>query len=237
MTPEIKELLQGLFTATQILVNERVLDGFGHVSVRSTTPTGDHYFMIRDNICEKFDENDFVELDLESNPIGSNGPRPSIERFIHGEIYKARPDVNAIVHTHSPTLIPFGTSSIPLRPLYHMCGFLHGGVPVFEIRDKHGMTDLLITSSLRGRSLAESLNKSSVVLMRGHGATVVGTSIQEVVFRSVYATTNAQMQPVAMQLGSPRFLSSEEAALADELHGKVLFRPWDFWKSKLKAET
>ena len=237
MTPETKELLQELFTATKILVNEKVLDGFGHVSVRSKTPTGDHYFMIRDNICGRFDESDFLELDLESNPIRSNGPRPSIERFIHGEIYKARPDVNAIVHTHSPALIPFGTSRTPLQPLYHMCGFLHGGAPVFDIREKYGMTDLLITSSLHGRSLADSLSKSSIVLMRGHGATVVGSSIQEVVFRSVYATTNAQMQPVAMQFGNPCFLSSEEAVLADELHNKVLFRPWDFWKSKLKTES
>jgi ribulose-5-phosphate 4-epimerase/fuculose-1-phosphate aldolase len=234
MASEIKESLQDLFTATQILVSEKVLDGFGHVSVRHATDTGHHYFMIRENICGRFDENYFVELDLESNPIRSNGPKASIERFIHGEIYKARPDINAIVHTHSPALIPFGTSSTPLQPLYHMCGFLHGGAPVFDVRKNHGMTNLLITTPLHGRSLAGSLGKSSIVLMGGHGATVVGSSIKEVVFRSVYATTNAQIQPVAIQLGNPYFLSAEEAILADELHNKVLARPWDFWKSQLE---
>jgi ribulose-5-phosphate 4-epimerase/fuculose-1-phosphate aldolase len=232
MDSVLSELIDDLFIATRILVNELVIDGFGHVSVRSPNPTG-RYFMTRDNSGEYAGENDTVELTLDSDPIKAGGPRPSIERFIHGEIYKARPDVNAIVHTHSPFMIPFGVSSTPLKPLYHMCGFLAEGAPVFDIQEKHGMTNMLITSNAIGESLATSLGKGALVLMRGHGATVVGSSVKEAVYRAIYATINAQLQPIAMQLGDPKFLALEEARKADELHGAVLHRPWEYWKKKL----
>lgn len=141
--------------------------------------------------------------------------------------------MNAIVHTHSPALIPFGVSQTPLQPLYHMSGFLAAGAPVFDIQHEHGMTNMLVQNNELGRSLALSLGKSALVLMRGHGATIVGHSIKEAVFRAIYATINAHLQPTAMQLGDPKFLDHEEAAKADELHRAVLDRPWDYWKSKL----
>lgn len=227
-----KETINDLVVATRILVNEGVLDGFGHASVRDPAHSN-RYFMTRDNFGWIDGEDYIIELDLESNLCKANGATPSLERFIHGEIYRARPDVNAIVHTHSPALIPFGVSKIPLQPLYHMCGFLAAGVPVFDIQHQHGMTNMLVQSSEIGRSLALSLAKSAVVLMRGHGATIVGSSIKEAVFRAIYATINAQLQPIALQLGDPKFLSHEEAVKTDELHHAVLDRPWDFWKSKL----
>ena len=130
-------------------------------------------------------------------------------------------------------MIPFGVSSTPLQPLYHMCGFLAGGAPVFDIQEKHGMTNMLVTSNEIGASLAASLGKDTLVLMRGHGATVVGSSVKEAVYRAVYATINAQLQPIAMQLGHPKFLALEEAQRADELHRAVLHRPWEYWKKKL----
>lgn len=232
MDSVLSELIEDLFIATRILVNETVIDGFGHVSVRSSNQT-DRYFMTRDNSGEYTGEDDTVQLTLDSDPIKAGGSRPSIERFIHGEIYKARPDVNAIVHTHSPFMIPFGVSSTPLKPLYHMCGFLAEGAPVFDIQEKHGMTNMLITSNEIGKSLATSLGKGTLVLMRGHGATVVGSSVKEAVYRAVYATINAQLQPIAMQLGDPKFLALEEAKKADELHSAVLHRPWEYWKKKL----
>ena len=140
----------------------------------------------------------------------------------------------AIVHTHAPALIPFGVSAIPLRPLYHMCGFLEDGAPVFDIRREHGPTNMLITSRELGQALAASLGGRAVVLMRGHGATVVGTSLKEAVYRAVYATLNAQILPIAMQLGQPTFLDPEEARLADALHHHhaVLDRPWERWLEK-----
>lgn len=227
-----KQCLDDLVIATKILVNEQVIDGFGHVSVRNPERS-DRYFMTRDNYGGFNEENYIIELDLDSNPCKHKEIKPSLERFIHGEIYRARPDVNAIVHTHSPALIPFGVSKTPLQPLYHMCGFLAAGSPIFDIQDKHGMTNMLVQSSELGHDLALSLGKSALVLMRGHGATIVGTSLKEAVFRAVYATINAHLQPIAMQLGEPKFLNHEEAIKTDELHQAILNRPWDYWKNRL----
>jgi len=232
MNAKTNESIDDLVVATRILVNEHVIDGFGHVSVRDPNRLG-RYFMTRDNFDGTGKEGYIVELDLDSNSCKPNGPKLSLERFIHGEIYRARPDVNAIVHTHSPALIPFGISKTPLQPLYHMCGFLAAGAPIFDIQHKHGMTNMLVQSSELGRSLAESLGKSAVVLMRGHGATIVGSSVREAVFRAIYTTVNASLQPIAMQLGEPKFLNHEEAVKTDELHRAVLDRPWDYWKSRL----
>lgn len=232
MHANTKGSIEDLIVATKILVNEQVIDGFGHISVRDPNRP-DRYFMTRDNLSGTDEEDYIVELDSDSNPCKSNGSKPSLERFIHGEIYRARPDVNAVVHTHSPALIPFGVSKTPLQALYHMCGFLATGVPVFDIQHQHGMTNMLIQSSELGRSLASSLGKSALVLMRGHGATIVGSSVKEAVFRAVYITINAHLQPIAMQLGEPKFLDYEEAVKTDELHHAVLNRPWDFWKSRL----
>jgi len=232
MDSQTAEVLEELRTATRILVNERVIDGFGHVSVRSPSDPG-RYFMLRSNSGEAIAPGGYAELTLDSEPVGQGGARPSLERFIHGEIYGARPEVKAIVHTHSPALIPFGVSQTPLRPLYHMCAFLPPAVPVFDIRHEHGMTNMLITSQALGKSLAATLGTTAMVLMRGHGATLVGISLKEAVSRAIYATINAQLQPIAMQLGDPVYLAPEEAAQADELHRAVMERPWEFWKAKL----
>lgn len=231
MHTNTKESIDDLIIATKILVNKQIIDGFGHASVRDPERS-DRYFMTRDNLGGTDEDHYIIELDLDSNPCNHNEIKPSLERFIHGEIYRARPDVNAIVHTHSPALIPFGVSKTPLQPLYHMCGFLATGAPVFDIEDKHGATNMLVQSNELGRALASSLGKSALVLMRGHGATIVGSSLKEVVFRAIYVTINAHLQPIAMQLGEPKFLGHEEAMKTDELHQTVLDRPWDYWKSK-----
>jgi ribulose-5-phosphate 4-epimerase/fuculose-1-phosphate aldolase len=231
MSPQVQQALDDLFAANRILVGELVLDGFGHVSVRNPLQPA-HYFMSRSNSGGPATEAGVLELDADSKPVGSGDARPSIERFIHGEIYRARPDVTAVVHTHAPALIPFGVSATPLRPLYHMCGFLEDGAPVFDIRNEHGMTNMLITSADLGEALAASLGARALVLMRGHGATVVGRSVKEAVFRAVYSMINAQLLPIAMQLGQPTFLAPEEAKLADDLHHAVLNRPWEYWLKK-----
>jgi HCOMODA/2-hydroxy-3-carboxy-muconic semialdehyde decarboxylase len=192
----------------------------------------DRYFMLRSNLDGSATESRVLELDADSNPVRQSDARPSIERFIHGEVYRQRPDVVAIVHTHAPSLIPLGVCDVPLRPLYHMAGFLEDGPPVFDIRTKHGVTNMLVTTREIGQSLASSLGERAMVLMRGHGATVVGTSLKEAVFRSVYATQNAQLLPIAMHLGQPTFLDPGEAKLADELHHAVLGRPWEYWLTK-----
>jgi ribulose-5-phosphate 4-epimerase/fuculose-1-phosphate aldolase len=229
-----KELsfLDELILGTRILVNENVIDGFGHISVRDPR-NAERFWMLRENGLHSQPETLLVELDLGGNPAHTNGPRPSIERFIHSEIYRARPDVNSVVHTHAPALIPFGVTGTPLKPLFHLCGFLEEGAPNFDIEVEYGPTNLLITDESKGKSLAKVLGPSAIVLMRGHGATVVGSSIQEAVYRAVYSTLNAAMQPTAMALGTPKYLSPEEAIKSETLHREVLSRPWNFWKSKL----
>lgn len=231
MNSNVQQTIDELRLATRILVGERILDGFGHVSARHPN-LPDRYFMLIGNLSGPPTESAFLEFDADSNPVRSSDARPSIERFIHGEVYRQRPDVVAIVHTHAPSLIPFGVSNVPLRPLYHMGGFLEDGPPVFDIRTKHDVTNMLVTTREIGQLLASSLGTRAMVLMRGHGATVVGTSLKEAVFRSVYATQNAQLLPIAMQLGQPTFLHPGEAKLADELHHGVLGRPWEYWMKK-----
>jgi ribulose-5-phosphate 4-epimerase/fuculose-1-phosphate aldolase len=158
------------------------------------------------------------------------GKRYYSERFIHGEIYKARPEIVAVVHCHAPQLIPFGATKTPLRPIYHMSGFLGAGVPIFEIRDTGGMTDMLVRTPLLGRALAVSLGDKPVILMRGHGATMVGTSIKHVVYRAIYSALNAALQMDAMRLGEPMFLADEEAALAAQRNDMSLDRAWGLWQ-------
>jgi ribulose-5-phosphate 4-epimerase/fuculose-1-phosphate aldolase len=182
----VQQTIDELITATRILVGEGILDGFGHVSARHPD-VPDRYLMVRSNLAGEPTEGRVIELDADSNPVRPDSGRPSIERFIHGEVYRQRPDVLAIVHTHAPSLIPFGVCNVPLRPLYHMGGFLEDGPPVFDIRANHGVTNMLVTSREIGQSLATSLGSRAMVLMRGHGATVVFTSLKEAVYRAVYA--------------------------------------------------
>jgi HCOMODA/2-hydroxy-3-carboxy-muconic semialdehyde decarboxylase len=231
MNSSVQGTIDELLAATRILVGEGILDGFGHVSARHPE-VPDRYFMLRGNLARPATESEVLELDADSNPVRPLDARPSIERWIHGEVYRQRPDVIAVVHTHAPSLIPFGACDVPLRPLYHMGGFLGDGPPVFDIRAKHGVTNMLVTTREIGQSLASSLGAQAMVLMRGHGATVVGTSLKEAVYRPVYATENAKLVPIALQLGRPTFLDPGEANLADELHRAVLGRPWEYWLSK-----
>ena len=162
--------------------------------------------------------------------------RPYLERFLHGEIYRQRPDVMAIVHSHSDAVIPFGITQSALKPVYHMASFLYTGVPVFEIRKTRKENDLLIRDDELGRELAKSLGKCSCVLMRGHGMTVVGDSIPEVVFRAVYTQTNARLQTAAGQLQGPiEFLSEEEGKRATVTNRGTVERPWELWKAKAMA--
>jgi HCOMODA/2-hydroxy-3-carboxy-muconic semialdehyde decarboxylase len=175
-----------------------------------------------------------MEYDLDSTAVDARGRTSYLERFIHGEIYRARPDVKAVVHNHSPSVIPFGVSTVPLRPLYHMSAFLGGGVPVFDIKAAAGEpTDMLVRTPALGRALAQTLGQRPVALMRGHGAVVVGDSLPRAVFRSVYTEVNARLQAQAMALGGPvTFLDDEEARRADASVGGTVPRPWELWKKK-----
>jgi len=178
-----------------------------------------------------------MEFDLDGNAVDARGRAVFLERFIHGEIYRARADVNAVVHSHSPGVIPFSVSQVPLKPLYHNPAFLGAGVPVFDIREVGGETDMLVRNAALGKALAQTLADKPVALMRGHGDVAVGPTVQAATFRTYYTEVNARLQAQAIGLGGPiNFLTPEESAKADATNMQVLGRAWDLWKRKVTAK-
>lgn len=225
------ELLVDLVAANRILAMENVLDGYGHVSVRSDRNPA-HFLMSRSLAPQLVKVTDIMEHGPDSEPLGDDR-KPYLERFLHGEIYRQRPDVMAIVHSHSDAVIPFSVTRGRMRPIYHMASFLYSGVPVFEIRKTRPENDLLIRDNDLGRELAKSLGKCTCVLMRGHGMTIVGDSLPEAVFRAVYTQVNARLQTAAGQLEGPiEFLSDEEGKRATATNRGTVERPWELWKAK-----
>ncbi len=229
-------LIEDLVAANRILVDQGVLDGYGHVSVRHPADP-QRYLMSRSLAPELVTAADVMEYDLDSAPVDARGRTTYLERFIHGEIYRARPDVKAVVHHHSPSVIPFGVGTVPLRPLYHMSAFLGGGVPVYDIKTTSGRsTDMLVRDAALGRGLAQTLGPRPVALMRGHGAVVVASSLPIAVFRSVYTEMNARLQAQAMALGGPvTYLDDEEARRAEASVAGTVGRPWELWRRKALA--
>ncbi len=224
-------MLRDLVDANRILYRQGVVDGFGHVSQRH--PRNPEKFLLARSMAPGLvTARDIVTYDLDGNPPRGEKRKSYLERFIHGEIYRARADVNSVVHSHSPCVVPFGVvSGAPLRPICHMSGFLHPQAPIFEIRDAAGpASDMLIRDRKLGAALARSLGRHAVVLMRGHGSTVVGSSLRQAVFRAVYTEVNARLQLDAQRLGEVTFLNAEEAAQASAMNDAVLDRPWDLWR-------
>ena len=217
-----------LATANRILYNQGVVDGFGHISVRHDA-SDTHFLLARNMAPALVTPADILTFDLDGNALDAGDRRVYLERFIHGEIYRARPDVVAVVHSHSPSVIPFAVTRTALRPVYHMSGFLGEGSAHFEIRDVAGNSDLLIRNGKLGRALAAALGTNTAVLMRGHGSTVVGTSIEQVVYRAIYAEMNARLQTQALALGDVTFLNVEEAGFAAATNDTQLARVWELW--------
>jgi ribulose-5-phosphate 4-epimerase/fuculose-1-phosphate aldolase len=230
--PADPALIEDLVAANRILADQGVLDGWGHVSVRHDRHP-ERYLLSRARAPELVSAEDILEFDLDGEPVDSKGWSLYTERYIHGEIYRSRPDVMAVAHMHSPPLIPFGVSTVALQPLYHRAAFIAQGVPVFEIREAAGMTDMLIRNPALGRALAASLGDKPAALMRGHGATVVGPSLPRLVTRSIFLTLNATLQMQALSLGGPiNTLHPEEARLIEEREGYGITRAWEAWKLK-----
>jgi HCOMODA/2-hydroxy-3-carboxy-muconic semialdehyde decarboxylase len=230
---EDTERIADLVLANHILADQNVLDGFGHISVRSAK-NPNHYFISRSRAPAMVSAEDIMEYDLDDQPIDARGRSSYIERYIHSEIYKARPDVQSVVHSHSPAVIPFAVSSVPLKPISHMGGFLIKDVPVFEIRDAGGNeTDMLVRNKQLGAALAKKLGNATVVLMRGHGDAVVGQSIKHAVFHAIYAEFNARIQSEALKLGgNVTYLNEVEAAKIGAGNDAVADRPWEIWKAQ-----
>ncbi len=229
----LRALMEDLVAANRILAHYGVLDAYGHVSARHPADA-DRFLISRSRAPELVTATDVMVLDLDCNPAAGDERQPYLERFIHGEIYRARPDVLAIVHSHAPGVIPFAASSIPLRPIYHMAGFLGRGAPVFDIRSRFGPTDLLVRNHDHGRALAETVGASVVTLMRGHGYVAVAPSVPLAVFRAIYTQLNALLQQQAIALGGTvTYLVPEEAALSEPTHASTIMRPWELWKRKV----
>jgi HCOMODA/2-hydroxy-3-carboxy-muconic semialdehyde decarboxylase len=225
--------LDDLVIANHVLAMEGVLDAMGHVSVR-VSDRQNRFLLARSMPPELVTAGDILEHDFEGQPTDAKGRAGYRERFIHSEIYKARPDVNAIVHCHTASLIPFADSDVPLRAMYHMAAFVAEGVPVFDIRAAAGITDLLVSDPKLGRALAQTLGSKSVALMKHHGAVVVANSIPNVVGRSVYLDLNARIQIQTAALGG-------KATYVDPAEAKMRMgdtneyaRAWDLWKSKVR---
>jgi ribulose-5-phosphate 4-epimerase/fuculose-1-phosphate aldolase len=222
--PSKLEQIRDLVLANQILANEGVLDAYGHVSVRDAQ-NPNHFFLARHIPAITVTAEDIVEYDFDANSIDpANNAVGYTERFIHSEIYRARPDVMAVVHTHASDLIPFADTATPLRPMYHMAGFLGDRVPVFDIRKTAGMTDMLIRTPALGKALAEALGNASAALMRGHGAVVVAPSLHMAAGRAYYMALNARLEWQALLVGSPiLYLDPEEARKSSAQDGYERF--------------
>jgi ribulose-5-phosphate 4-epimerase/fuculose-1-phosphate aldolase len=227
-----RALIDDLVAASRILAQHEVLDAYGHVSARSDK-TRERFVMSRSLAPALVTAADLMELDADSEPLPGDKRKGFIERYIHGEIYRARPEVMAVVHSHSASVIPFGATRTRLRPIYHMGSFLWSGAPVFDIRKTKPDNDLLIRDRPLGQALASSLGKCNCVLMRGHGMTVIGDGVPEAVFRAIYTEMNARMQLQATQLEGPiEFLSDEEGRRSAAANRGTLERPWELWKKQ-----
>jgi ribulose-5-phosphate 4-epimerase/fuculose-1-phosphate aldolase len=225
--------IEDLVAGSRILADQGVLDASGHVSMRHPQ-NPNRYLMSRAQAPALVTAEDIMEFDLDSNPVDRRDREIFAERFIHGEIYKVRPDVRAVIHTHSPAVIPFGVTQVPLKPVHQSGGFLVAGVPIFEIRSAvPGQTGMLVRNAALGNALAEALADKAVVLMRGHGNAVVGPDLRTAVRRAVSTEVNARLLTIALQIGGPiNYLSAEEAAAMEALAAATYSRAWELWKKK-----
>jgi HCOMODA/2-hydroxy-3-carboxy-muconic semialdehyde decarboxylase len=223
-------LVEDLVYANHILYDQGVVDGFGHVSARSDKDPS-RFLLSRSTAPALVTSADILEFDLNGEPVDAHGSAVFLERYIHAAIYRARPDVKAIVHSHSPAVIPFGITGTTLRPVYHVSSFLGAGAPIFEIREAGGATDMLIRDNKLADALAKTLGDHAVVLMRGHGFVAAGDSVPQAVFRAIYTEVNARIQAEASRLGPVNFLTPEEAAKAAATLETQMPRAWELWKA------
>jgi ribulose-5-phosphate 4-epimerase/fuculose-1-phosphate aldolase len=225
----LERLKEEIVTANRILAHEGVVDSFGHVSARHPE-NPKHFLLSRARAPERIEVDDIMEFTLDGDPIDARGRAPYLERFIHGGLYEARPDVQSVVHNHSPSVIPFGVTENKLKPLLHMCANIGHEVKTWDSHEKFGDTALLVESVAMGRDLARAVGPSPTILMRGHGATVAGVSVRHAVFVSIYLEVNAKLQMQAMVMGNIKFLTAGEIDKIIERTGPyTLNRAWENW--------
>jgi ribulose-5-phosphate 4-epimerase/fuculose-1-phosphate aldolase len=228
--------IDDIVAANRILAEHGVIDAYGHVSVRSESDPR-RYLLSRSLAPELVVHDDILEYDLNSDPIDPRGRESVRERFIHGEIYKARPDVMAVVHNHSPSVVPFSVTTVAMRPLFHMAAFVGEGVPNFEIRDVQKASDLLVKTPYLGQALAKTLGRSPAALMRGHGSVTVGESLARAVGRSIYLELSARMQLQAIAIAGPggKIAYLDEGEIQASVPVQDYGRAWPMWRAKALA--
>jgi ribulose-5-phosphate 4-epimerase/fuculose-1-phosphate aldolase len=227
------DVLRDLAAASRILADQGVVDAFGHISLRHPDAP-DRYFISRSMAPALVEPDDLMEFALDGTPCGGDTRPAFLERFIHGEIYRARPDVMSVVHSHSPTVIPFGLTDVRMQAMFHNAAFLAEGVPVFDIAERFGATDMLVSDREKGEQLARVMGPSPVTLMRAHGSVAVGPNLRTAVFRAVYTEVSARIQHQATALGGPiAALSKQEGALADAVNLKAAERAWELWAKRV----
>ncbi len=236
-----EQRIEDLVTANHILYDQGVADAFGHVSVRSVRNPS-HYFLSRSRAPGLVTKADIIEFDSNNDPVDQDERPLYGERYIHGEVYRARPDVQAVVHAHSAAVIPFSVTGVALRPIMHMAGFLPQSVPIFEIRDAAGFENgMLVQNAALGDALAKVLGSSTVALMRGHGMIAVGPSVRHAVFRAIYTRLDAQIELEALRLGPVVFLNPVEAEKVDAMNEgslqSVNARQWQLWQSEAESHA
>jgi HCOMODA/2-hydroxy-3-carboxy-muconic semialdehyde decarboxylase len=237
--PVAPDIIADLAAAARILAARGVVDGFGHVSMRHPDAP-DRYLMSRALAPALVVPGDIVEYDLGSDTVQGDTRKGFLERFIHGEIYRARPDINAVVHSHSPSVIPFGLVDRPMQAMFHNAAFLAKGVPVFDIAADFGDTDMLVCDCTKGVALAKVLGDKDIALMRAHGSVACGPTLQTAVFRAVYTEVSARVQHWALALsgGGPlAALNAEEGRLADVPNQTAGLRAWDLWRAEIRDEA
>lgn len=224
------DVLRDLVIANRILAHEGVVDAYGHISVRHPERS-DRFFLSGSRSPELVTFDDIIEYDLECSPIDLRGRAQYVERPIHGAIYRKRPDVISVVHNHAYEVIPFTVAQgVTLRPLLHTAAGIGATIPVWDIRQKFGDTNLLVMTTAHGDDLADSLGPNRVALMRGHGAAVAGISIQDAVHTSVYLKVNAQLQTEALRMGGEIvYLSAGEIAEMQKSARSGHTRAWEYW--------
>ena len=235
MPEDLAEVLHQLIVTTRIMANEQVLDAFGHVSVRHPHDPN-RYFIPRHRAPELAEISDLVELNLDSEPVRPVSHRLYSERVIHGEIYNARPDVNAVVHHHAHAVLPYAISGREMVPVFHLGSVLGSKVPFWDQRDEFGDTNMLVVKPEEGASLARALGPHWIVLMRRHGATVAGTDLRQLAFRTVFSCHNAKLQSQAMAHGHVDQLSPGEQKIteAGQLSPMPMQRAWDYWVRQIE---
>jgi ribulose-5-phosphate 4-epimerase/fuculose-1-phosphate aldolase len=230
---KLDDLIEDLVTANRVLANQGIVDSFGHVSVRHPD-NPKRFFLSRARAPERVERGDIMEFGLDSEPVGGKGMRPYTERFIHGAAYEARPDVMAVIHNHSPGVIPYGITGHKMRPVMHMCATIGYEVPIWDQHTKFGDTDLLVVNMAMGRDLAKKLGKGRTTLMRGHGCIVVGPDLRATVYTAVYLELNAKLQMQAEAMSKKvRFLTKgeQQKVAATTTPGNVN-RAWENWCRK-----